>query len=56
MEGEKERESGQKDGGSVRIETANRRTGEEKGESGGKKKERNCEELSVGHWRECVAC
>lgn len=38
MEGEKERESGQKDGGSVRIETANRRTGEEKGESGGKKK------------------
>lgn len=51
----KERESWQKDGGSVRIETAGRRTREERGREvcvwggvGG--------ELSVGHRRECVAC
>lgn len=54
MRGKKERENRQKDGGSVRIETANRRTREERVRE--RKKERNGGELSVGHRRECVAC
>lgn len=52
----KERVNRQKDGRSVRIETANRRTREERGREGKKKKERDGRELSVGHRRECVAC
>lgn len=56
IKGKKERVNRQKDGRSVRIETANRRTREERGREGEKKKERDGRELSVGHRRECVAC
>lgn len=38
MKGKKEREDRQRDGGSVRIETANRRTREERGSEGRKRK------------------